>query len=43
MADKLTIARIDSVRVPPGKNEVKLWDGAVPGLCLRCFASGARS
>jgi hypothetical protein len=43
VATKLTIAKIHAVTVSVGKNEVKLWDGAVNGLCLRCFASGGRS
>ena len=40
---RLTIARVETVRIPPGKAEIKLWDGAVSGLCLRCFAGGGRS
>ena len=43
MANKLTIAAINAVQIPPGRTEVKLWDGGVPGLCLRCFASRGRS
>ncbi len=43
MAEKLTIAMINAAEIPPGKAEIKLWDGAVNGLCLRCFASGGRS
>jgi hypothetical protein len=40
---KLTIARINAAEIPPGKAEIKLWDGAVNGLCLRIFAGGGRS
>jgi hypothetical protein len=40
---KLTIAQINAVRIPHDKFEIKLWDAAVSGLCLRCFATGART
>ena len=40
---KLTVARINAAEIPPGKAEIKLWDGAVNGLCLRIFAGGGRS
>ena len=43
MAEKLTIAKINAVEIPPGKAEIKIWDGGVNGLALRCFASGGRT
>ena len=43
MASKLTIAAINGVQIPAGKVETKLWDGAVPGLAMRCFSSGGRT
>ena len=43
MSERLTIARIEGLRIPPGRFEIKLWDGAVTGLCLRCFASGGKT
>lgn len=39
----LTIAMIETVKIPEGETETKLWDGKVSGLCLRCFAGGGRS
>ena len=43
MGIRITIAKIEAIRIPHGKNEVKLWDSAVAGLCLRAFASGGRT
>jgi len=43
MAEKLTIAKINAVRFREGDGEIKLWDGAVSGLCLRCFPAGGRT
>jgi integrase len=43
MAERLTIARINAVKFPAGKVEVRLWDSAVVGLCLRCFSSGGKT
>src|SRR6476660_4472628 len=40
---KLTLARINTAKIPLGMTELKLWDGAVSGLCLRLFAGGGRS
>lgn len=40
---KLTIAKIESAEIPDGKTQVLLWDAAVGGLYLRCFAGGGRS
>jgi hypothetical protein len=40
---KLTVSIINDAVIPPGEAEIKLWDGAVTGLYLRCFASGSRS
>jgi hypothetical protein len=40
---KLTIAKIETAKIPPGKSELKLWDGDVSGLYLRLRSSGARS
>jgi integrase len=41
--NKLTIAKIQSVRIPDGQAEIRLWDAAVNGLHLRCAAGGART
>jgi integrase len=43
MKKPLTIARIQTAKVPDGAAELKLWDGAISGLCLRCFAGGGRT
>ena len=43
MKKPLTIARIQTAKVPDGAAELKLWDGATGGLCLRCFAGGGRT
>ena len=43
MKQPLTIARIQTAKVPAGAAELKLWDGTVGGLCLRFFAGGGRT
>jgi integrase len=40
---KLTLARINSAKIPPGKAELKLWDGAINGLFLRLLPGGGKS
>ena len=40
---KLTIARINSAKIPPDKAELKLWDAAVNGLFLRLLSGGGKS
>ena len=40
---KLTMAQIQSAEIPHGKTQALLWDSAVTGLYLRCFAGGGRS
>ena len=42
-AMKLTLARINSAKIPPGAHDLKLWDGAVGGLYLRLLPGGGRS
>ena len=42
MKTKLTIAKIETAKVPSGQTETKLWDSLVNGLYLRISASGGR-
>ena len=42
MKTKLTIAKIETAKVPSGKTEIKLRDSLVSGLYLRISASGGR-
>ena len=40
---KLTVTDIEQAEIPPGKDELKLWDGVVSGLYLRLRLGGSRS
>ena len=42
MKTKLTIAKIETAKVPSGQTETKLWDSLVNGLYLAHSASGGR-
>jgi hypothetical protein len=43
MKKPLTIARIQTAKVPDGAAELKLGMARSSGLCLRCFAGGGRT